>query len=109
MYVVLRSVASVESDSVGQTVARELQSVWLGSFVHGISQARTRGGLPRPPGDLPNPGIEPMSLMSPALAGKFFTTHAAWEACVCILVVICLPNDILHHLYSHLDVIPVNL
>ena len=24
-----------------------------------------------PPGDLPNPGIEPESLMSPALAGKF--------------------------------------
>ena len=27
-----------------------------------------------PPGDLPDPGIEPMSLMSPALAGVFFTT-----------------------------------
>ena len=27
-----------------------------------------------PPGDLPNAGIEPMSLMSPALAGEFFTT-----------------------------------
>ena len=32
-------------------------------------------GLPFPtPGDLPNPGIEPTSLMSPALAGGFFTT-----------------------------------
>jgi len=29
-----------------------------------------------PPGDLPDPGIEPMSLISPALAGKFFTTSA---------------------------------
>ena len=30
-------------------------------------------GLPFPsPGDLPNPGIEPSSLMSPALAGSFF-------------------------------------
>ena len=27
-----------------------------------------------PPGDFPNPGIEPASLMSPALAGGFFTT-----------------------------------
>ena len=27
-----------------------------------------------PPGDLPDPGIEPASLMSPALAGGFFTT-----------------------------------
>ena len=31
-------------------------------------------GLPfPPPGDLPNPGIEPMSPVSPALAGEFFT------------------------------------
>ena len=29
--------------------------------------------LPFPtPGDLPDPGIEPMSLVSPALAGRFF-------------------------------------
>jgi len=27
------------------------------------------------PGDLPNPGIEPMSPVSPALAGRFFTTE----------------------------------
>ena len=33
-----------------------------------------------PPGDLPHPGIEPVSLMSPALAGGFFTTSATWEA-----------------------------
>ena len=33
-------------------------------------------GLPSPPpGDLPNPGIEPRSLMSPALADRFFTTE----------------------------------
>ena len=32
-------------------------------------------GLPFPtPGDLPNPGIKTMSLPSPALAGRFFTT-----------------------------------
>ena len=32
-------------------------------------------GLPfPPPGDLPDPGTEPMSLMSLALAGMFFTT-----------------------------------
>ena len=39
------------------------------------------GGLPRPsPGDLPDPGIESLSLPSPALAGGFFTTSATWEA-----------------------------
>ena len=33
-----------------------------------------------PPGDLPDPGIKPASLTSPALAGGFFTTNATWEA-----------------------------
>jgi len=34
-------------------------------------------GLPCPPaGDLPDPGIKPASLMSPALAGGFFTTES---------------------------------
>ena len=32
-------------------------------------------GLPcPPPGDFPHPGMTPTSLMSPALAGGFFTT-----------------------------------
>ena len=43
------------------------------SCVHGIFQARIR--LPFPTlGDLPDPGIEPTSLGSPALVGRFFTT-----------------------------------
>ena len=33
-----------------------------------------------PPGDLPDPGTEPVSLMSPALTSGFFTTNATWEA-----------------------------
>ena len=37
-------------------------------------------GLPcPPPGDIPNPGIKPVSLMSPALACMFFTTSTMWE------------------------------
>ena len=32
------------------------------------------------PGDLPNPGIEPLSLLSPALADGFFTNCPSWEA-----------------------------
>ena len=40
-------------------------------------------GMPFPTsGDLPNPGIEPVSLASPALAGRFFTTSSTWEALV---------------------------
>ena len=47
----------------------------------GFSRQEYWSGLPcPPPGDLPNPGIEPVSLMSPALAGGFFTTSATWEA-----------------------------
>ena len=38
------------------------------------------GLLLPPPGDLPDPGIEPASLTSPALAGRFFTTSTTWEA-----------------------------
>ena len=38
-------------------------------------------GLPLPtPGDLPNPGIEPVFLASPACTGRFFPTSATWEA-----------------------------
>jgi len=46
----------------------------------GFSRQEYCSGLPcPPPGDLPNPGIEPSSLMSPALAGGFFTTNTTWE------------------------------
>ena len=38
------------------------------------------GLLCPPPGDLPNPGIEPSSLMSQALTGRFFTTSTIWKA-----------------------------
>ena len=31
------------------------------------------------PGDLSDPGIEPTSLTSPALADRFFTTSTIWE------------------------------
>ena len=45
----------------------------------GFSRQEYWSGLPcPPPGDL-HPGMAPESLMSPALAGGFFTTSAAWE------------------------------
>ena len=41
-------------------------------------------GLPfPPPGNLPDPGIKPTSLASPALAGRFFTSSTTWEALKC--------------------------
>ena len=45
----------------------------------GLSRQEYWNGLPFPSsGDLPDPGIEPMSLKSLALAGGFFT-RATWE------------------------------
>ena len=38
------------------------------------------GLLYPPPGDLPDPGIEPMSLMPLALADKFFATSVTGKA-----------------------------
>ena len=47
----------------------------------GFSREEYWSGLPcPPPGDLPDPGIEPVSLASPALAGGFFATSTTWEA-----------------------------
>ena len=46
----------------------------------GFSSQEYWSGLPFPfPGDFPLPWIEPTSLMSPALASKFFTTSDLWE------------------------------
>ena len=55
------------------------------SSVLGILQARILELLCPPPGDPPDPGIEPACLMSPALAGRFFTTSATWEASVLVI------------------------
>ena len=54
---------------------------WQALLSMGFSRQECWSGLPcPPPGDLPNPGIELTSLMSPALAGGFFTSSATWEA-----------------------------
>ena len=47
----------------------------------GLSRQENWGGLPfSSPGDLPDPGIEPNSPASPALAGGFCYHGATWEA-----------------------------
>ena len=80
-----------------------LSRVWLFAAPWTVAhQASLSMGFPRqeywsglpfpPPGHLPNPGIKPVSLTSPALAGGFFTT---WEAPMFLLVedVFCTPKN----------------
>ena len=51
-----------------------------GSSVHGISQVRVLAWVATPlPGDLPNQRSV-LRLLSPASAGRFFTTSSAWKA-----------------------------
>ena len=62
-----------------------------GSFVHGNSPGKnTRMGHYALLQGSSQPGMEPASLMPPALAGWFFATRATWEA----------PKDIYKQLYS---------
>ena len=52
-----------------------------GSSIHWIFQARILEWVAISYSKhLHDPGIEPTSLISPALAGRFFTTSTAWEA-----------------------------
>ena len=60
------------------TLCNPLDYSPAGSSVHGILQARILEWVAMR--DLPNPGIEPMSLKSPALSGSFFATSATWKA-----------------------------
>ena len=46
----------------------------------GSSRQEYWGGLPfSSPGELTDPGIKAQALVSPALAGRFFTTSTTWE------------------------------
>ena len=64
-----------ESFATPWTVARQA------SLPMEFSRQEYWSGQPFPsPGDLPDPGMEPMSLASPALAGGFLTTSATREA-----------------------------
>ena len=66
---------------LGQTLCNPMDPSLSGSFcLWGFSRQEYWSGLPCPsPRDLPNPGIEPTSIMSPAVAGGFFTISITWE------------------------------
>ena len=51
-----------------------MDCTWPAPLSIGFSRQEYWSGLPLPPPeDLPNPGIEPTSLASPALTGRFLT------------------------------------
>ena len=91
--------ASFSHEFYVMTIPNSLHACMLGCFCHvglfmtpwtvahqaplsrGFSRQEYWRGLPYPPpGDLPDPGIEPTSLRSPTLADGFFITNAIWEA-----------------------------
>ena len=50
------------------------------SLSMGFSRQGYWSGVPIPsPGNIPDPGIKSVCLMSPSLAGGFFTTRATWD------------------------------
>ena len=63
-----------------------------------FSRQEFQSGLPfLPPGNLPDPRIEQMSFMSPALGGRFFTTKVTWEPKVKELVTQLLSDSLQPH------------
>ena len=75
MIVVLRHFSRVQLCVILWTVAHRA------SLSLGFSRQEYWSRLPYPPpGNLPDPGIEPTALTTPALSGRFFTTSATWEA-----------------------------
>ena len=88
------SVTSVVSDSATPwTVA------YQGPLSMGFSRQEYWSGFPcPPPGDLPDPRVEPVSLTSPVLAGRFFTASPPGKpdnSCsvsqICVTTVLLLP------------------
>ena len=66
--------AASESHELCPTLCDPTECILLGSSVHGILQARILEWVA-----IPYPEIELVSLMSPTLASRFFTS-ATWEA-----------------------------
>ena len=58
-----------DSSPPGSSVHRDSSGKNTGTGWHALFQ-----------GDFPNPGIKPISLMSPEFAGGFFTESTTWEA-----------------------------
>ena len=78
---------SIQNGVYAYSVAKSCPALWdpmdcspPDSSVHGILQARILKWVAMPSfRDLPDPGIEPASPVSPALAGRIFMTSVTWD------------------------------
>ena len=79
-----------ELKTLPATCACWVTSVFVASWTVGCQVPLSTGfsrqeywrGLPcLPPGDIPDPGMESISLLSPASSGEFFTTRVTWGTC----------------------------
>ena len=83
-----QSLSCVQLFTVSQTVVQQAPL-----FME-FSQPKYWSRLPfSTPEDLPNPGIKPTCLMSPALAGGFFITSTTWEAHIMNMYIYCFLNN----------------
>ena len=67
----------------------------------GFCRQESWSGLPCPPPDLPNSGVEPAFLTSPALAGRFFPTSTTWEALKNVIDIVKLPSGCWANFYFY--------
>ena len=90
---VLRAVAQSCLTVSPWTVARQTP------LSMGFSRQEYWSGLPYPsPGDLPDPGIKPVSPAALGLAGRFFTAEPPRKpVCVCVCVCVCINIYILFY------------
>ena len=69
-----------------------------------LSRQEYWSGLPfLPPGDLPDPGIKLESPTSSALAGRFFTTSATWEAPIWVVSKMIYNRHLINSTYSFIS------
>ena len=83
------------------TLCKQMDCNPLDSSVQGFHWKNYWSGLPCPPlGDLPDPGIKPVSFMSPALAGEFCTASSNNDNIHYLFIVCYVLNNMLGNFVS---------
>ena len=83
-FLFLRIFLACTCAQLGLTLCHPMDCRLPGPGVHVFFRQEYWTGLPFPsPRDFSDQGTQPASLVSPELAGGFFTTGTAWEALFC--------------------------